>query len=132
MLTNTEKAQLEKSEEYIEAQKARIVRLRKVESLTGHDGWEALRKEIELSIKANEADRDGAIMVDRNQPMEDHAFANIIRRCAASIAAYQGILLNVDKAKEKVDSLNIRIKETSEKMRELRNKTQPTRREIHA
>lgn len=112
MMSVETKKQIARGKEAIRRHKDRIHRLSIIEKGRDGDFWKALAGEIQVSIEADEAQRDVLL---ENDNEEDPVKAYIKVKCLArAIRSYRGIKANVDLASDKVVMTNNKIAEIME------------------
>lgn len=105
---------IEALEAKIDALKARIKRLSVIASGSKSPFWDALKEEIDLSIKANKYVSDNLLESDGLQDRTPEETLILLKERAHAVRAYKGILANVDKAEDKMRKCNDDIKECNE------------------
>jgi len=90
----------------IKAHKERIKRLRSLDAGAGGEFWDALKGELEASIKTLDFNKEELEM----QTVENRDAEFIkIKTLAAEKKAMRGIIYNVTDARQKIDALNHKI-----------------------
>jgi peptidoglycan hydrolase CwlO-like protein len=99
----------------------RIRRLQLTGDLADNKSWQAMAKEIELSLDACKAQLEslasGSVRVIEGSTFEAEA-----RRIGGQITSYRGILFNVSDAQKQIDRLNDQIGQMRQEIRTLREK----------
>lgn len=125
MISIEEKIQVARLESAIEFKEARIKRLQKIAKAADTDFWESLKEDITLSIKSAEENRK---MLSRGQATprtEADDFRSLTRFYGGQELALEGVIANVDRAKEKIEDLNQEIAQHREQIRGIRAQLEP-------
>lgn len=123
MISVEEKVVMDRLDAAIGFKTGRIRRLSVIAKLADKPEWKALKEEIELTIKGHEgslkllAQGHGTPQADRDD------FRSLARFYGGQILAFEGVVHNVEQAKEKIERLNQEIAQHREEFRNLRNKT---------
>lgn len=121
MMSVETKKQIARDRETIRRHKDRIHRLSIIEKGRDGDFWKALAGEIQVSIEANEAERDVILENDHDEdPMKTHIRAKCLAR---SIRCFKGIKANVDQASDKVVLTNNKIAEIMKRIESAEKET---------
>ena len=121
MITIEEKQRMSDLERGVQFREERIKRLQLTGELSDHKGWDAMEKEITLSIEACNAQLEslssGSIRV-----LEGSTFEAEARCLGGQMRAYRGILFNVKETGKQIDRLNDEIGRMRQEVKTLREK----------
>jgi len=122
VISAEEKKFLETIQGAIDFRKKRLKRFDKIRQLSDHEGWEALKADIELSIDANkfalEQYSDTSLDVGKTS---GHFMAEV-RSHGGALRAYRGIIDNVERATDKVAQINDEIADLEKRAKQISEK----------
>ena len=120
-ITSEEKQRMSDLERGVTFREERIKRLQLTGDLADNKSWQAMAREIELSIDACkmqlESLASGSVRV-----IEGSTFKAEARRIGGQMTAYRGILFNVSDSQKQIDRLNDQIGQMRQEIRTLREK----------
>ena len=125
MITQEESRFLREAKESIKHHKDRIKRLQILgEGLKG-EFWDAMKEELEVSIKANENERDAILHSDHvDDPIKEYIK---VRAKSFAIRSYRGIISNVENSGEKISRTNQKIADLNAKVADIESGAKPAR-----
>lgn len=120
-ITNEEKQRMSDLEHGVTFRGERIKRLQLTGDLADNKSWQAMAKEIELSLDACKVQLE-SLATGSVRVIEGSTFESECRKIGGQMLSYRGMLFNVSDSQKQIDRLNDQIGQMRQEIRTLRDK----------